>query len=283
MNRLPAGLLAVAALIVAAAIGGVVGGGAAITLVKTAYNGPVVFPVQSEIAVHSDVLGETIVFRVHTPVEYGSDSERRFPVIWVLDGSSQGEGVHRATRTLSRISAAEPSIVVEVPHTSAGRTEDFTPPHDLQTTAGGQADRLLRLLESEAMPAVNQAFRTDSVNVLVGYSLGGLFSLYAFTESPMLFDAWLVFSPSVWVGDEAIIPVLDQALREPREIDTYLFVSVGADEGGDMRSGVEAVRAALETAAPAGLDWRVEITVGADHFSNLELSYPVALTRFWGN
>jgi predicted alpha/beta superfamily hydrolase len=280
MTRLRIGVLLVAGLVVAAASGGVVGAGAAIALVKTAYNGRVEGASRSELAVHSDALGEPLLLQVRLPLEYASDAERRFPVLWVLDGPSQGEHVARSTQMLSRIGVAEPSIVVEVPSSGAGRTADFTPPRGNAAT-DARADRFLGFLETEAIPAVADAFRTDSVRVLVGHSLGGLFTLYALVQRPALFDGYFAFSPSVWVSDQAIVPDfvgLGQSRGWPR---AALYLSLGSREGNRMRSGFEAIQAALRSSATPDFRWQADITSDADHGSNPELSFPVAANWFW--
>jgi hypothetical protein len=283
MTRVKTVLLVAALIVVAAAVAGVVGAGAAIALVKTSYNGPVDDFTRTELAVHSKALGESVILGVHVPVEYAAQPERRFPVLWVLDGPSQGLDIHRATQTLSRIGAAEPAIVVEVPHSSSGRDDDFRPPVEEGVSWGGQADRFLRFLETEAFPAVEESYRADSVRMLVGHSLGGFFALFAYTERPALFDAYFAFSPSVWVGGEVIVPMLEGALRQPSPEGAFLYVSVGALEGNEMAAGFDAVRKTLETYAPAALRWQTEVTAGADHGSNPILSYPVAVSQYWAH
>ncbi|MCL7960437.1 MAG: alpha/beta hydrolase-fold protein [marine benthic group bacterium] len=129
--------------------------------------------------------------------------------------------------------------------------------------------------------AAGEVFRTDSVRLLAGHSLGGFFALFAFTERPVLFDAYFVFSPSVWVGGEAIIPMLERALQQPSPEETFLYVSVGAQEGNEMAAGFDAVRETLEAYAPQDLRWQTEVTAGADRGSNPILSYPVAASEYW--
>jgi predicted alpha/beta superfamily hydrolase len=281
MTRVKTVVLVAALIVVAAAVGGLVGAGAAIALVKTSYNGPVDNFRRTELAVHSEALGESVILKLHLPVEYATEPDRRFPVLWVLDGPSQGLGFHRATETLSRIGAAEPAIVVEVPHSSSGRDDDFRPPVEADVSWGGRADRFLRFLESEAIPAVGEVFRADSVRLLAGHSLGGFFALFAFTERPVLFDGYFVFSPSVWVGGEVIIPMLERSLQQTPSGETFLFVSVGAQEGNEMIRGFDGVRETLESHAPPEVRWRTEVTAGADHGSNPILSYPVAASEYW--
>jgi len=281
MTKVKTVLLVAALIVVAAGVGGLVGAGAAIALVKTSYNGPVEGFRRTELAVHSEELGESVILRLHLPVEYAAEPERRFPVLWVLDGPSQGLDFHRATEALSRIGAAEPAIVVEVPRSSSGRDDDFRPPAEAGVTWGGQADRFLRFLEIEAIPSVEIAFRADTDRVLAGHSLGGLFALYALAERPQLFDAYFAFSPSVWVGGEAIIPQFRSALQQPREGETFLYVSVGGQEGNEMAAGFDTLRETLDAYAPPGLRWQMEVTAGADHGSNPILSYPVAASHYW--
>lgn len=283
MSNIKTGLLVVAVLVVAAAAGGVIGAGVAIALVRTSFNGPVSSDSRSELAVHSSELGESMVLRIRLPIGYVSNPDRRYPVLWVLDGLSQGEHVYSATQTLSRVGAAKPSIVVEVPSSGTGRTDDLTPPAEIMGTGGGRGDRYLRFLETEAIPAVEEDFRADSIRVLVGHSLGGLFVLYAFAEQPSLFDAYFAFSPAAWLSDEAIVPALERALRRPGRPEGFLYVSLGSDEGNEMRSGFEAVRSTLESHAPGTLTWHLDVTADADHITNPILSYPMAARRYWGD
>lgn len=273
--RLRKGLLVVAAILTSAVAGGVVGGGAAVALVRSAYNGPVQPSALPEVVVNSEALGEPMALRVHLPMEYDGDPNRSFPEIWVLDGRSQGAQVARSTQMLSRIGVVEPSIVVEVPATSRGRRADFTPPWE-DAPAGSHADRFLRFLEVEALPAVAAVYRVEGRRVLVGHSLGGLFALYALLQNPPLFDGHFVFSPSVWVADERVLDDLDRAAAAGSPLRTDLFVSLGEAEGNEMHSGFEALEGMLGSWSAPGLRWRTAVTEGANHGTNPELSFPVA-------
>ncbi len=273
--RLRTGLLVVAAILTSAVAGGVVGGGAAVALVRSAYNGPVQPAALPEVMVNSEALGEPMALRVHLPMEYDGDPDRSFPELWVLDGRSQGAQVARTTRMLSRIGIVEPSIVVEVPATSRGRRADFTPPWE-DASPGSQADRMLRFLEVEALPAVAAAYRVDGRRVLVGHSLGGLFALYALLQKPPLFDGYFVFSPSVWVADDRILHDLERTAAAGTPVHADLFVSLGDAEDNEMQSGFEALEAMLGSWSAPDLRWRAAITEGANHGTNPELSFPVA-------
>lgn len=281
MSKLKTGVLVVTAILVAAVAGGIVGGAAAVALVRNAYNGPVGSAILPEVLVNSHELGEPITLRVHLPVEYNTDLDRSFPVLWVLDGHSQGTQIARSMRTLSRIEIAEPSIVVEVPSSSRGRQSDYMPPWE-DSPPDAQADRFYRFLEGEAVPALAEAYRVNGTRILVGHSMGGLFTLYALLQNSPLFEGFFVFSPSVWVGDEQILGELERATPSPTAVPTRLFLSLGENEGNEMRSGFEALETILTSWPTSGLRWTATITAGADHGSNPELSFPAAVRWYSG-
>lgn len=268
-------VIALVAVTLAAGIGGgVVGGGAAIALVKTAYNGPTQRRAVSELVVNSRQLQEPITLRIHLPHVYDDQPDARFPVLWVLDGPTQGPEVFRSARTLAQAGVIEPWIVVEVPSSSRGRRPDFTPPWE-GARDDAQAHRFLAFLETEVLPAVAEAYRIEAGGVLVGHSLGGLFVLHAFAEEPSLFQGYFAFSPSVWVGDQAILEELEEGDDEPDSARGRLFLSLGESEGNEMASGFEAARQRL--GSQPGLRWHAEITQGADHMTNPVLSFPAAM------
>ena len=280
MSKLKVGLLVAAVLVVAALAGGLVGAGAAIALIKTAYNGPTESLAVTEIVVHSEALGESVRLGVRLPDEYASEPDRDFPILLVLDGQSQGMPIFDAMRILSIVGVAEPAIIVEVPSSSAGRAQDFTPPRDLMTTAGGRADRFLHFIETEAIPAIESQLPVDSTRILVGHSLGGLFVLYALAQTPGLFDGHFAFSPSTWVGDGAIVPVLERSLNQTSFPETSVYLSLGELERNRMLDGFEATLTTLRSTAPNGLTWHADIVPGADHGDTPARSFPLAARRF---
>lgn len=276
MSRVKTGALVVGALVAASLTGGLVGGGAAVALVRSAYNGPVEASALPEMVVNSTELGEPVTLRIHLPMGFEPAADRSYPVFWVLDGPANGDHVAGTLRTLQLVDLAQPSIVVEVPASSRGRASDFIPPRD-----GGRpdahADRFHRFLEREAGPALRAAYPVGDTEVLVGHSLGGLFALYALLVHPESFDAYFAFSPSVWVDDEAILGDLDARAEADGRLPTALYVSLGSREGNEMRSGFDAVTARLREWEPSGLRWTSMLTEGAGHGNNPELSFPVAV------
>ncbi len=64
----------------------------------------------------------------------------------------------------------------------------------------GEADAYLTILEEKILPYVQSLLPESRTNILMGYSMGGLFALYAAHHSRE-FDAYAAPSASVWYPD----------------------------------------------------------------------------------
>jgi predicted alpha/beta superfamily hydrolase len=146
----------------------------------------------------------------------------------------------------------------------------------------GAGDRFLAFVKDEVMPKIEREYRTAPFRVLAGNSRGGLLVLYSLICDPGLFDARLAFSAPVWREDEVTVSKLREALGSTSaDTSTFLYLSVGDQETERMIRGYHDAVATLKQHAPRGLRWQADLTAGADHQSNAELSTPVALRALY--
>ncbi len=233
------------------------------------------------VTIYSEILRESRDLRVQLPSDYNADPTRRYPVLLVLDAGWQQTHTTRTAKVLSRLDLAEPMIVVGVVNGLAGRNVDFVQPGVSWGAGQGRADRFLEFLEKEVLAEIDNRFRTNSTHLLAGHSLGGLFVTYSLIENPELFAGRFAFSPSWWVGDQAILPELQQFLVDSPDLNSFFYTSLGALESGGMHGAFEVGVASLTRDAPEALRWKADITDGADHGINAEWSTPTALRAFW--
>lgn len=116
------------------------------------------------------------------------------PVIYVIDLSEQPFDVKTAARGCA-------AIVVRVPVQAWSDSLTPWPAPALRAGDagfGGAADETYAELANEAIPAVETRFGlTPARRAICGYSLGGLFSLYAFARD-VSFSACACLSGSLW-------------------------------------------------------------------------------------
>ena len=240
-------------------------------------------PHQVADGVRSRVLDEQRDVTVSLPESYRREPVRRYPVLYVLDGSSQTAPTAESARLLARIGVMPEIIVVGIPSSRENRARDYTPPYMHADDKGpaGEADRFLRFLERELIPHIDQRYRTDSTRMLAGNSRGGLFVVYSVLERPDLFSARFAFSPALWRDDERVITELARSLRARTGRPTFLYLSLGDGENEKMTHAFRKTVGVLRASAPPALDWHADITRGATHGDNAALSTPVALSMVY--
>lgn len=243
-------------------------------------------------SVRSTVLSEQRDLLINLPDGYERDGDRRYPVLYVLDGSSQAEHTAESARLLARIGAMPDVIVVGLPSSGENRARDYTPPTmpmgGEKNGPSGEAHRFLQFLETELIPHVERTYRTTSTRMLAGNSRGGLFVVYSLLEKPALFNARFAYSPALWRDEDRIVAELEESLKTPLVAPTFLYLSLGDGENEKMTRAFRKTVAVLRTSASPSLRWRADITAGADHGTNARVSTPVGLaeygrSRSWDN
>ncbi len=175
---------------------------------------------------------------VYLPPSYHTTT-RRYPVIYMQDGqnlfdnatSYAGEwGVDETMETLGREDGLE-AIIVGIPNAGIRRLDEYTPFRDPRL-GGGQGDAYLDYLCATIKPLIDRDFRTlpgRRHTGILGSSLGGLISLYAFFERPAVFGFAGVMSPSLWFAGEAIFDYVASAVYIPGK----LYLDAGTREYGE--------------------------------------------------
>ena len=255
---------------------------ATVLVLKILENEP---PVEGAVSatVRSAVLGEVREYFVHLPEGYESDTTQRFPVIYVLDGTSQSGHTAAAASLMARIGLIPPLIVVGVPSIDGDtRNRDYTPPDmrldtDDAGSQNGAADRFLSHLETELIPAVEREYRTTRPRMLAGWSRGALFVVYSLIAQPAMFDARFAHSAALWREDSRIVNRLERAISASAVSQGLLFLSLGDAENEKMTAAFRNAVSMLERSAPPTLSWQAYSSRKGTHDSNPRLSTPVGL------
>jgi predicted alpha/beta superfamily hydrolase len=179
---------------------------------------------------------------IYLPPSY-TKSSRRYPVLYMQDGqnlfdpatSFAGEwGVDEALEMLAATEGLE-AIVVAIPNSGAGRLDEYSPFHDL-IHGGGKGNQYLSFIAHSIKPAIDAEFRTlpDRKHTgIMGSSMGGLISLYAYFHREHIFGYAGVMSPSLWFSHGAIFDYVENAPYTPGKI----YLDVGTrEQGGSMKA-----------------------------------------------
>ena len=156
-------------------------------------------------SVFSDILNENRDLLVHVPFSYTEDSDRKYPVAFLLDGPGHFYSVTGVIKQLStNMNSLMPEmIVVAIPNTD--RTRDLTPTHvdvafgdsAFVRTSGGNPE-FLEFMEKELIPHIESKYPASTYRTFIGHSFGGIAVINALLKKPELFSNYISLDPSLW-------------------------------------------------------------------------------------
>jgi predicted alpha/beta superfamily hydrolase len=171
---------------------------------------------------------------VWLPADYHTNP-RHYPVVYMHDGQNLFDrylsfvGEWQVDETLTTLaSEGYAAIVVGIPNTPARRWEYNPYPSRFGIEFDGRGAAYLRYIVETIKPSIDRDFRTLSTPVhtgIMGSSMGGLISLYAFVRYPQVFGFCGALSPAYWFGD------LAQTLRDHADGQGKVYLDVGTEEG----------------------------------------------------
>ncbi|OQY49020.1 MAG: hypothetical protein B6242_00605 [Anaerolineaceae bacterium 4572_78] len=176
-----------------------------------------------------------------------NENDKRYPVLYMHDGqnlfdqytSYVGEWyVDESVLELSKDGVE--AIVVGIPNIGIKRLDEYSP-FIHEDYGGGQGDDYLTFIVETIKPCIDNDFRTMSdkkYTGIMGSSMGGLISLYAFFRYPKVFGFTGVMSPSLWFANQAIISYIQNVSYASGKI----YLDCGTQEYRNWGSFIKNVR-----------------------------------------
>ncbi len=183
----------------------------------------------------------------------------------LFDAATSFSGEWKVDETLEIASwAGMEAIVVGIPNMGEERTDEYSPFVD-RKRGGGAGDNYLQFIVETLKPHIDRLFRTlpeREHTGIMGSSMGGLISLYAFFRYGHVFGMAGVMSPSIWFADRAVV---DYVCDAPF-VSGKLYVDVGTGEGAKTVEDVWRLLQCLhDKGYQLGKDLLFVEEMGADH------------------
>ena len=184
----------------------------------------------------SGILGENRILNIYLPEGYNPKDSLEYPVIYLLDGSADEDFIHIAGlvqyNSFEWIDILPKSIVVGIG--TVDRRRDFTFPTSIETDretypTTGHSDRFMAFLEKELQPYIEAKFRTSDSRTLIGQALGGLLATEILFKQPLLFNTYIIVSPSLWWDNGSLLDQDPKILQASFEQPTRIYIGVGKE------------------------------------------------------
>ncbi len=220
-----------------------------------------------EVLIQSKVLNEDRVMLIYLPDSYCL-SNKTYPVLYLLDGGFHFHHTSGIVQFLSAQGLIPEMILVAI--TNVDRNRDFSPTHVDRIPTSGGAGNFLSFLTEELTPYINQNYRTQAFDILVGHSFGGTFATYALLENPDEFEAYIAISPYLHYDDQHLIKQAEKKIRSEYNRNVQFYMTLG-DEPAYIPS-LTKLESIIETKSPKNFDLTYIQMKDEDHGSVPHLS-----------
>lgn len=181
----------------------------------------------------SIVKGQEYELQIFLPGGYASKT-KKYPVVYLMD--SQWDfpllkciyGEHYYDGFIPEL------IIVGVtwgginPNPDSLRARDYTPTNTRWTPQSGGADQFLSFMKEELFPFIESNYRAESDNrILMGCSLGGLFTMYAMFTHTDMFAGYAAASPAVGWDNEVLYKYEKDFAAKKLSKPVRLYMTVG--------------------------------------------------------
>lgn len=202
-----------------------------------------------------EALGAARAVNIILPPDYDAEPERRWPVVYLLDGAMKqdlmmGAGLMRWGALWGR---SKDAIIVGI-ETKDRQRELLPPTKDAaerqRWPTAGEGATFRAWLAGTVKPMVEARYRHDGTAFLVGESAAGHFVVETWAVTPGLFTGYAAISPSLQWDGESLSQWLASTTGDYRKtVRPPLYLSL-ADEGGATEAGMERLLANLTPAQP---------------------------------
>lgn len=203
---------------------------------------------------HSELLGEDATIRVALPESYPHSADFEYPLLLILDGSTQFNHIAGNVEFMSTFAEIPDMIVVGVSANS--RLLNFTHT-EIEQFAGrsGGAPRYTKFLLTELLPQLREDYRIAPYTTVTGHSLSGLYTTYLALNHADNIQAAISISPSLWWDDFAILSELEKPADGTPSV--RWFTSM-ANEPGEMADGFARLQEKLNSGSVSHLTWELQ-------------------------
>jgi hypothetical protein len=231
----------------------------------------------------SAVLGEPREINVRLPASYaGAAADRRYPVLYVLDGGVEQDFPHIAGLAQhAEMSGTFDEFIVVGIATKKRIWELTFPTQDERYTtfyrangqpvefaSGGGSETFRRFIAEEVIPFVEGKYRNNGRRTFMGESLAAFFVVDTLLRRPELFHDYIAISPSLWWNREELGNRAGELLSSRNYSDRRLYLTM-ANEGGTTQRSLDKLLAALRTPAAGALKWTYVDRRDSEHHGSI--------------
>jgi len=245
------------------------------------------------VTIFSKTLQEERKIYIHCPRPDSTNRNKKYPVLYLMDGESHFDMLCQYTEYLSRWDVDKMPEMIVVGITNTKRTRDLTPTESNLNYFGkpdtsrvswmkpsGGNEKFLQFIKNELVPYIEHHYKTQPYKILAGHSFGGLSAINCMLTHPELFDAYIAVSPSFWWDNDYLLTLAKRKLPQIPLTNKTLFysdASEGISDSSSFHTNLLKFDSLLTNSAPAKLNHLYKYYPTETHMTEPLLAYHDAL------
>ncbi|MGB8704436.1 MAG: alpha/beta hydrolase-fold protein, partial [Gillisia sp.] len=181
-------------------------------------------------SIYSKTLEEYRRIYVQFPDDYTPQSNKKYPVVFILDGEVLLPTVKVFQSFYS--GGFTPEMILVGISNKNHRTRDLTTSKITKkygmpfNEENGEANNFSDFLEKELIPFIENTYPVTNFRTLIGHSYGGLFTINTLVNHPQLFSNYLAIDPSLDWDDQKLLKDSEDKLANGNYKGKALFMSL---------------------------------------------------------
>ncbi len=230
-----------------------------------------------QIKLQSKILNAERTIRVSLPANYQTEGFYQFPVLYLTDAESQFDHLASTIHYLS--GTISPMIVVGI--SQQQRFSELAPFTSEKTESAASA-QFFDFITNEVKPYINKHYRTADFDILLGHSLGGVFTLNAYYQKPYSFSAFIALAPSLAWGNEVLLDYLPKSFANKEQ--PFLAIHLeGESTFATPKKSFDALSKLINAQSHLRATHTIELLDGEDHMSVAHLGSYKTLKGLFSN
>ena len=184
--------------------------------------------------IFSTSLSENREFWVKLPDSYKSNSDQKYPVVYLLDGFS-------LQTTLETVydnywGHYLPHMILVGISNKNNRTRDLTTSQikmrrgSVVNVETGGATKFTQFIENELIPHIDNTYPTTPYRTIIGHSYAGLFTINMLLNHNHLFNNYIAIDPSLDWDNQKLLKETKEKMSKENYKGKSLFVSLAAEQ-----------------------------------------------------
>ena len=224
--------------------------------------------------VNSQKLGEKREIKIQLPRNYEQNSEKRYPVVVVLDGDYLFEPVAGMVDYYSYWKDVPEMIVVGI-NQDGIRMEDTS--YGENSLPADKGAKFFEFIGMELLASLDQKYRTANFRMIVGHDFTANFINYYLLKQEPIFKGYINLSPDLapevanWVTDAL----------ESSESKKWFYLATSNEDIPALKSGIASFDNQLKNINNKLVSYKFEEFTGESHYSLVGKAIPSAISSMF--